>query len=148
MLIELNKQKYNVCENEFNILPHQEYNNLSIRENCGYYERVASLLNELRLLSDTTTQNLTVISATHGGFLPIECSKFLFDDNFFSSDLLSKKITKKANKKNQKFDKLNLKNSNNLNDDRYLKLPIKIIDHRIYGSINFYFIINNTQRKT
>jgi len=79
--------------------------------------------------------------------LVIESSKFLFDDNFFSSDLLSKKTTKKANKKNQKFDKLNLKNSNNLNDDRYLKLPIKIIDHRIYGSINFYFIINNNHEK-
>jgi len=76
MLIELNKKKYNVCENEFNIIPHKEYNNLSIHENCGYYERIASLLNELRLLSDTTTQNLSVISATHGGFLPIECSKF------------------------------------------------------------------------
>lgn len=79
--------------------------------------------------------------------LVIESSKFLFDDNFYSSDLLNKKTTKKTtkktNNKNQKFDKLNLKNSVNLNDDRYLKLPIKIIDHRIYGSINFYFIINN-----
>jgi 16S rRNA (guanine966-N2)-methyltransferase len=79
--------------------------------------------------------------------LVIESYKFLFDYNFFSSDLLSKKTTKKANKKNQKFDKLNLKNSNNLKDDRYLKLPIKIIDHRIYGSINFYFIINNNHAK-
>lgn len=87
--------------------------------------------------------------------LVIESSKFLFDDNFYSSDLLNKKTTKKntkkttkeTNNKNQKFDKSNLKNSVNLNDDRYLKLPIKIIDHRIYGSINFYFIINNNHAK-
>ena len=83
--------------------------------------------------------------------LVIESSKFLFDDNFYSSDLLNKKTTKKTtkknNNKNQNFDKSNLKNSANLNDDRYLKLPIKIIDHRIYGSINFYFIVNNNHAK-
>jgi 16S rRNA (guanine966-N2)-methyltransferase len=75
--------------------------------------------------------------------LVIESSKLLFDYNFFSSDLINKKTTKK----NQKIYQLNLKNSNNLKDDRYLKLPIKIIDHRIYGGINFYFIINNNHAK-
>ena len=72
MLVDINKNTYKVEDTEFNIIPHTEYNNLIIRNNVGYYERVGSLLNELIMNNNET---LVVVSATHGGFLPIECSK-------------------------------------------------------------------------
>jgi len=72
MLVEINKKTYKVDNNEFCIVPHAEYNNLIIREKLGHYERIASLLNNLRFGDDST--NLVIRSPTHGGFLPIECS--------------------------------------------------------------------------
>ena len=72
MLVEINKKTYKVDNTEFCIVPHAEYNNLIIREKLGYYERIASLLNNLRFGDDST--NLVIRSPTHGGFLPIECS--------------------------------------------------------------------------
>ena len=73
MLVEINKKNYKVNNNEFVVVPHSEYNNLIIREKVGYYERVASLLDNLRFGDDTI--NLLIQSPTHGGFLPIECSQ-------------------------------------------------------------------------
>ncbi len=75
--------------------------------------------------------------------LVIESSKLIFDYNMFCSDLLNKKTFKK----NQKSNKLNLKNSNNFKNLDECKLPIKIIDYRVYGNINFYFILNNIHAK-
>ena len=73
MLVEINKKTYKVDNNEFVVVPHSEYNNLIIREKVGYYERVASLLDNLRFGDDSI--NLLIQSPTHGGFLPIECSQ-------------------------------------------------------------------------
>jgi tetratricopeptide (TPR) repeat protein len=72
MFVDINNNTYKVEDTEFNIMPHTEYNNLIIRNNVGYYERVGSLLNELIMNNNET---LVVVSPTHGGFLPIECSK-------------------------------------------------------------------------
>ena len=72
MLVEINKKTYNVDNNEFVVVPHDEYNNLIIRDKVGYYERVASLLDNLRFGNES--MNLLIQSPTHGGFLPIECS--------------------------------------------------------------------------
>ena len=47
MLVELNKRKYNIQSNEFNVIIHNEYNNLQIRENVGLFDRIVSLLQEL-----------------------------------------------------------------------------------------------------
>jgi tetratricopeptide (TPR) repeat protein len=73
MLVEINKKNYKVDNNEFIVVPHSEYNNLIIREKVGYYERVSSLLDNLRFGDDSI--NLLIQSPTHGGFLPIECSQ-------------------------------------------------------------------------
>ena len=48
MLVEINKKTYSVSKNEFDVIPHAEYNNLIIREKAGHYERIASLLDNLR----------------------------------------------------------------------------------------------------
>jgi len=72
MLVNINKTKYTVCEDEFTVVPHAEYNNLIILKNVGYFERISSLLSELIF---NNIENLVVVSPNHGGFLPIECSK-------------------------------------------------------------------------
>ena len=72
MIIDINGKNYKVNTNEFNKITHNEFNNLLLREKCGLYERIVSLLVELskRLC---ITQSL-FLKQTHGGFIPINCS--------------------------------------------------------------------------
>lgn len=73
--IEINKKKYQVNVNEFiKVEANPKYNNLILRKNVGYYERICSLLVELKKVN--LDDILVCISPTHGGFLPIECSKY------------------------------------------------------------------------
>jgi hypothetical protein len=74
-VVELNKKNFKVESYEFNRLPTaNKYCNLIIRKDIGYYERVASLLCELKKINDDI-DTIIFISPTHGGFLPLECSK-------------------------------------------------------------------------
>jgi len=72
MLIKLNSQEYKVNNDEFLKLPHDKFTNLIIRDDVGYLERLISLINELSCLK---IENLIVYNTTHGGFIPIQCSK-------------------------------------------------------------------------
>ena len=86
MLVDLNKRKYNVQDNEFNIIPHKEYNNLQIREKVGEFDRIVSLLQELSKVNlgneiqdqdKEVTKQCIFYDVTHGGYIPINCaSKF------------------------------------------------------------------------
>ena len=85
MLVDLNKRKYNVQTNEFNIIPHKEYNNLQIREKVGQFDRIVSLLHELSKVKigneikeeDKEMKQCIFYDVTHGGYIPINCaSKF------------------------------------------------------------------------
>jgi len=93
MLVDLNKRKYNVQINEFNIIPHKEYNNLQIREKVGQFDRIVSLLHELSKIKigneiqekekekdkekDKEKKQCIFYDVTHGGYIPISCaSKF------------------------------------------------------------------------
>jgi TPR repeat protein len=67
MDVEINKKNYNINKNEFNIVIHNEYNNLIIRENLGKYERIVSLLKELSQL----VRQCLFFSQSHGGFIPV-----------------------------------------------------------------------------
>ncbi len=53
MIVELNKQKYHVCNDEFMTIQHEEYNYLIIKDKLGYYERIISLLCELSKMGFT-----------------------------------------------------------------------------------------------
>ena len=64
---------FNVKPNEFVIEPHIEYNNLKIYPKVGYLERIIGLLNDIT--ENNTDSTLLVIGWTHGGFIPIGCSK-------------------------------------------------------------------------
>lgn len=84
-LITINKDEFKVKEKEFKKLPHEEFNNLNIYDSLGLFERIISLINELSLLF-TDKPNIHFINITHGGFIPIKCSKYaknisIYNDN-------------------------------------------------------------------
>jgi predicted O-methyltransferase YrrM/tetratricopeptide (TPR) repeat protein len=72
-IIKLDGKDYNVAENEFPITPHQEYNNLILKDDVGIIEREAGLLNDIA--TDIKKGDLHVIGWSHGGFLPVECAE-------------------------------------------------------------------------
>lgn len=72
MLININKKDYRVNDNEFVIIPHEQYNHLIIRENVGLFERIISLITELS--KSLNVKNVVFFEPTHGGFIPINCA--------------------------------------------------------------------------
>jgi hypothetical protein len=77
-VVEIEKQKYTVNDNEFNKLIIDKYCNLNILLKLGEIERVISLLCEF-----SNIKNCLIINPTHGGFIPIGCSK-KFDTVYMS----------------------------------------------------------------
>lgn len=74
-IVEINKKEYTVNEDEFIKLDTtSKYCFLIIKKNVGYYERLSSLLIELKTLN-ISSNTLVFISPTHGGFMPILCCK-------------------------------------------------------------------------
>lgn len=73
MIVEINKKKYHVCDDEFITNIHAEYNNLIIKDKLGYLERIISLLCELSLLH---TFDFICYNQTHGGFVPLNCTQY------------------------------------------------------------------------
>ena len=71
MLLRINGIDYNVNSDEFAKIPHDQYQNLVIRESVGKFERIISLINEM---SHLNVETLIVYNTTHGGFIPINCS--------------------------------------------------------------------------
>jgi predicted O-methyltransferase YrrM/tetratricopeptide (TPR) repeat protein len=72
--IEINKKSFEVEETEFSTLK-SEYTVLNILEKAGQYERIISLIVELSQTMGIA--NALFVSPTHGGYVPIECSKNL-----------------------------------------------------------------------
>jgi len=73
MLVEINKKQYQVCEGEFEKIPHKEYNNLVIRDKVGFYERIISLLTSIG--QSICIKRALFYGITHGGYLPLNCSQ-------------------------------------------------------------------------
>ena len=71
MLLKINGIDYTVNDDEFTKIPHDQYQNLLIRESVGKFERIISLINEIGHLN---VENLIVHNTTHGGFIPINCA--------------------------------------------------------------------------
>ena len=72
MLIKIDGQEYHVNDDEFVKIPHDRFTNLNIRNDIAKLERLISLINELNCLK---IDNLIIYNTTHGGFIPIQCSK-------------------------------------------------------------------------
>ena len=121
MLIKIDGQEYQVNDDEFLKIPHDEFTNLNIRNSVGNFERLISLINELNCLK---IDNLIIYNSTHGGFIPIQCSKnyqniFAIETTMAHIDNFSSNINK-FNLKNIVFKKylddienINKKNINN-----------------------------------
>jgi predicted O-methyltransferase YrrM/tetratricopeptide (TPR) repeat protein len=70
--IEIDRKKYKVMDTEFN-KKETELSSLIIRTNVGHYERIASLMIELGKTCGLSSA--IFINPTHGGYIPIQCSK-------------------------------------------------------------------------
>ena len=96
MLININKKPYHVNDNEFNVITHEEYNNLRILNGLGELERICSLLSELSVLE---INNIIIHNTTHGGFIPINLAK-----KYTNVYLLNTSFTHKENiEKNARY---------------------------------------------
>uniref|UniRef100_A0A6C0H5T1 Glycosyl transferase family 1 domain-containing protein n=1 Tax=viral metagenome TaxID=1070528 RepID=A0A6C0H5T1_9ZZZZ len=65
MLLEINKKKYHICPNEYNVKIHPINNNLIILSELGEHERIIGLLNEL----SEKIEYCIINGPTHGGFI-------------------------------------------------------------------------------
>jgi len=94
-MVTISGKEYKVNDNEFKKIEHKEFGNLNIIDNVGLFERLVSLINEL---SDTLTiENLIVYKTTHGGYIPLNCSKnyknvFLVETSKEHSDNIRKNL--------------------------------------------------------
>ena len=88
MIININKKKFHVNENEFNKVILSGFENLHILENLGLFERLISLIIELKDTSNI--KNLICFNTCNGGYIPIECSSsfdnILLIDNILDSE--------------------------------------------------------------
>jgi len=82
--LTLNGFEYSVKPGEFEIQPHLEYNNLQIYPKVGELERIIGLLNDLT--ENKTDSTLAVYGWSHGGFVPIGCSKVYSKVFVYSND--------------------------------------------------------------
>ena len=73
-IVKINSQEYKVNLYEFDIIKNEEYSTLEIISNLGYYERICSLLQELQI-SMNIFPTCIFGKPTHGGYIPINCSK-------------------------------------------------------------------------
>jgi len=87
-ILTLNKKEYYVKPGEFTIKPHQEYNTLKIYPKVAELERISGLLNDL--VEHIQHPTLSVYGWTHGGFIPIECSKVFHKVYVYSHEQIPK----------------------------------------------------------
>jgi hypothetical protein len=73
MIVTLENKKYHVEDNEFTTFTIQEYCNLKLYNDLAIMERIVSLINECCSLSNNS--HFGMIQPTHGGFIPINCTK-------------------------------------------------------------------------
>jgi hypothetical protein len=71
MIVNIDKKDYHVNNNEFKFINIQEYCNLKLHEDIGFFERMISLFVEFKKCG---IKNINFLNTTHGGFLPIQCS--------------------------------------------------------------------------
>lgn len=74
-VVTLNKNDYVVSFNEYNQIPHLQYNNLKIIENFGNHERIVSLINEISNIFKQNEDRFCIcFGLSHGGYIPINVS--------------------------------------------------------------------------
>uniref|UniRef100_A0A6C0EQN5 Uncharacterized protein n=1 Tax=viral metagenome TaxID=1070528 RepID=A0A6C0EQN5_9ZZZZ len=134
MIVDFNKKKYIVNNDEFTVIQHKEYTNLKILKKFGLFERLFSLINEIHFKG--LISQCFFINTTHGGILPIECSHFF--ENIY---LLNTKQQHNVNilKNISENISKNISNILELDDNSMLN-----IDTNVYTKGSIFFSENNT----
>lgn len=78
-MVKIDNIEYQVNPNEFKRIHHKEYNNLFLYNDLAELERISGLIKELQI--ELNLKTIYFFKVTHGGFLPIQCSKF-FRNNY------------------------------------------------------------------
>jgi len=145
----VNKKKYHVNDDEFKKIYHEEYNNLKILDSLSEYERVISLINEIG--KNLSLHVCIFEKPTHGGFIPIHCSR-----HFGKIYLLNIQEEHKENiKKNIKYHMVYNIFSLNENTDAQLTKEQSILFYKNATDIDYNFVefflpivITKTEAKT
>lgn len=109
-IVSINKKLFQVNNDEYNKVIHNEYNNLNILDQLGFHERQISLLKELSKMFKTYYSNpskkinVRMNDVSHGGFIPIHCS-YYYDNIYINqnpthSDHIQYNILKHLKNKN------------------------------------------------
>jgi hypothetical protein len=70
MTINIEKLNYNIKNDEFKKINHQEYNHLKLYNDIGLFERIIGLIKKVKECFDEDIQFISY-DTTHGGFIPI-----------------------------------------------------------------------------
>ena len=73
-IVSINKENFRVNNNEFNSIPHQEFNNLNILDSLSELERIISLLKDISTILNDGQKNILLVEISHGGYIPIKIS--------------------------------------------------------------------------
>jgi tetratricopeptide (TPR) repeat protein len=71
-IVEIDKRKYKVRQDEFKVLPHDAYNNLIILDDVGTNDRIVSLLKDMS--EALFIKQCIFTNPSHGGYVPINCT--------------------------------------------------------------------------
>jgi hypothetical protein len=140
---KINNINYFVNEDEFNIIHHNEYDNLKIIDKLGYFETIISFINKISHQHDLIFNN-----TTHGGFIPFNCLQYYKHLFILSNDLHFDNIIKNKNNNNNNINsKINIsiykdfKEYNEL-DNYILYDELLEFDNELFKNYNFNVIIS------
>jgi hypothetical protein len=133
MIVVIDKNKYNVNDNEFIQIPNEKYSNLLIRDNVGLFERIISLICELSITLNI--KNAVFFNPTHGGFVPINCSSQF--ENIYINYNLSNSYDNHYKNIDDNINQNKLTNILFLNEQNNLKLETALKNNLIIYSDKF-----------
>jgi len=80
----INGKNYEVCDDEYTKLSHQQFTNLRLHNDVTIHERIIGFIKKLNQLSFIKNR-LVSVKTTHGGFIPINLSGFFDKIHFFNT---------------------------------------------------------------
>ena len=75
MKVTISNKDYFINDDEFTLFKNNEFCNLKIYNNLSILDRLVNFINEIIHSSNIENKYLYVVKSTHGGYLPINCSK-------------------------------------------------------------------------
>lgn len=157
MKVTISKKDYFINDDEFTLFKNNEFCNLKIYNNLSILDRLVNFINEIIHSSNIENKYLYVVKSTHGGYLPINCSKnykhiYLSDTNENHKNNIETNINNfniknisfepiEFNSDNENIEKIMFIDSNDENRDiinNYCP-EILITKHNFEDMLNNYF---------